>query len=126
MNIKKGLLYYIEKYRINSIFFKTFMAALIVSLVLGGVLGFCMYTNTRRSIENEMYSINRESLMRIKNAMDGTIGTVSRISINLSIFADKFSICVRSLRIPYTIVPKLLLVNIHKYSFDIYVFYIFF
>lgn len=84
MNLKKGLLYHIEKYRFNSIFLKTFAVALIISLSLGGLFSFYVYRNARSVMESEMYNINRESLMRVKNAMDGAISTVSRISINLS------------------------------------------
>jgi two-component system sensor histidine kinase YesM len=89
---KKGLLYYIEKYRYNSVFFKSFVIALIISILLCGMFSVYIYRNVRHIIESEMHYMNMESLVRIKNTVDSTINTMDRLAIIVSMQPEARSI----------------------------------
>ncbi|UKS27891.1 sensor histidine kinase [Paenibacillus sp. HWE-109] len=84
MNRKRGIWYYIQNYRFQSIFVRNFMIILVlVILPLAGMSSF-LYRSSHQIINGEVSQVNKSSLYRVRDILDVLFRETSMLSTQIS------------------------------------------
>ncbi|NJD03739.1 MAG: hypothetical protein FIA99_14345 [Ruminiclostridium sp.] len=88
MSDKQGIWYYIKNYRFNSLLIKNFLLILLLIILPIAITSLIIYKNMYAVVEEEISTININSLNRVKDVTDAIFQDLDRIATEISIIPE--------------------------------------
>ena len=88
MRDKQGIWYYVKNYRFNSLLIKNFLLILLLIILPIAVTGLLVYNNMHTVVEEEISTININSLNRVKDVTDAIFQDLDRMATEITIIPE--------------------------------------